>query len=207
MIKLASNLYQFISRRFLNNSYLIVDGSNCLVVDPSFNDQEITDFVSKQHLTLRGILLTHGHYDHVGNTFNLAIKHNVRVYIHELEKNIIEHDNFAVELGIQPHIQTDLIDYYQTNSLVVEPFKLDILAQTGHTPGGVSIKYQNYVFSGDSVFYDAIGRTDLKHGNQSDMKKSLIQFLKTYNNQDLILPGHGRTALLGEIKDINPFLK
>jgi glyoxylase-like metal-dependent hydrolase (beta-lactamase superfamily II) len=177
------------------------------VIDPSFNEIKINDHIAKHSLTLVGIILTHGHYDHIGNGFDLAKQHHVKIYAHREEKSIVETNHLASELGKKPNIDTSLIEYFSGKSLTIDIFTFDVLLLKGHTPGGVCLKYHNYVFSGDVIFYDSVGRTDLFSGNTTDMNESIKKFKQYYNDDDLVLPGHGPNGFLKDIKSVNHFFK
>jgi hydroxyacylglutathione hydrolase len=77
----------------------------------------------------------------------------------------------------------------------------------GHTKGSICIQYQNRLFSGDTLFADSIGRTDLYSGNMNDMKQSLRLLSERLSNQTVVYPGHGESKKWQEIKEVNPYLK
>jgi glyoxylase-like metal-dependent hydrolase (beta-lactamase superfamily II) len=178
------DLVIFIDRKFYNNTYLLINGNTCVVIDPSFNEDKINDYLSKKSLTLVGIILTHGHYDHIGNGFTLAKQHQVKIYAHVEEKTVIEEHHFASELGCVPNIDIALIKYFSGKTLVIGEFTFNVLLFKGHTPGGICLKYHDYVFSGDTIFYNSIGRTDLLLGNMNDMNESIKKFKHSYDDND-----------------------
>jgi glyoxylase-like metal-dependent hydrolase (beta-lactamase superfamily II) len=183
-VKIGNDLNIFIDRRFLVNSYLLTNEHNCIVIDPGLNDNVIDNFIIKNQLTLVGIILTHAHYDHIGNSFALAQKYTVRVYLQQDDKTTIEKYHFANELNMTPNINYDLIQYFKGNTLTINQFTFNVLLTKGHTPGGVVLKYHHYVFSGDTVFYDSIGRTDLSLGNMKEMQQSLKMFKEYCDDVD-----------------------
>jgi glyoxylase-like metal-dependent hydrolase (beta-lactamase superfamily II) len=183
-MKIEKDLKIFIYRRFLVNSYLVIKNQTAVLIDPGLNANTIETYLGEHKLKLLAIILTHAHYDHIGDTFTLAQKHQIKVYLHQDEKMIIEKYHFAKELNMQVYIDCSLIQYYATNELKIGNLSFDVLLLKGHTPGGVALKYHNYVFSGDTVFYDSIGRTDLALSDPTQMQKSLKFFLNHYNDND-----------------------
>jgi glyoxylase-like metal-dependent hydrolase (beta-lactamase superfamily II) len=175
-MKIGNDLNIFVDRRFLVNSYLLTNDKSCVLIDPGLNDVLIEKHIKEHKLDLKGIVLTHAHYDHIGNTFRLAKEFNIKVYLYRDEKPIIEHHHFAKELNMETNIDYDLIQYYSGDSLAIDLFNFNVLHLKGHTPGGVALKYHKYIFSGDTVFYDSIGRTDLALGNIDEMNQSLRKF-------------------------------
>jgi glyoxylase-like metal-dependent hydrolase (beta-lactamase superfamily II) len=183
-MKIGNDLNIFVDRRFLVNSYLLTINNTCLIIDPGLNDQSVDNYIKEHHLKLLGIVLTHAHYDHVGNAFLLAKKYGIKIYLHQAEKLTIEQHHFGKELNMIVNIDYDLIQYFHGDKLTIGEFTLAVLLLKGHTPGGVALKYHNYIFSGDTVFYDSIGRTDLALGNMSEMYESLKMFVKYCRDTD-----------------------
>jgi glyoxylase-like metal-dependent hydrolase (beta-lactamase superfamily II) len=183
-MKTFNDLKIFIDRKFLVNSYLVIKNNEAVLIDPGLNDEVITNYLNTNNIKLLGIILTHAHYDHIGNTFEMAKHLHINVYLHNDEKPIIEKHHYAQELNIPHNIQYDLIKYFNGSKLTIGSFTFDVLLLKGHTPGGVALKYEHYVFSGDTIFYDSIGRTDLALSNINDMKNSIKIFLQHYHDDD-----------------------
>jgi glyoxylase-like metal-dependent hydrolase (beta-lactamase superfamily II) len=183
-MKIGNDLKIFVDRRFLVNSYLLTIEKTCVLIDPGLNAKAIESFIQANHLILVGIILTHGHYDHIGNTFDLARKYQVQVYLHQDEKLVVERHNFAKELNLPIDIDFNFIQYFQDVTLTIGKFVFSILLLKGHTPGGIILRYHNYLFSGDTVFYDSVGRTDLMLGDPKQMEASLKLFYKYCNDTD-----------------------
>jgi glyoxylase-like metal-dependent hydrolase (beta-lactamase superfamily II) len=80
-----NDLKLFVDRRFFTNTYLLYKNNKCVVIDPSINDDKIISFLQQHNLKLVGIILTHAHYDHIGNSFTLAKQHDVKIYISKYE--------------------------------------------------------------------------------------------------------------------------
>jgi len=113
----------------------------------------------------------------------------------------------ASAMNQESYINQSLLVKFNSKELKINNFIFKILLTPGHTPGSVCYQYNSYVFDGDLVFYDAIGRSDLHHSNPRHLFLSIQNFLRTYSNDFYIFPGHGKYAQLIEIKQNNPFFK
>lgn len=193
------------------NSYCLRKQSHIVVIDPGFNGDAIMKFVSEKELTIDAVLLTHGHFDHIKDIELLAKHQSFDLYISVPDKSLLYHDNqnYASAFNSSFHLPNNLvvkmIKDNETIHLLNEPFLC--FYTPGHTKGSICIQYQNRLFSGDTLFADSIGRTDLYSGNMSDMKQSLRLLSERLSNQTIVYPGHGESKKWQEIKEVNPYLK
>jgi glyoxylase-like metal-dependent hydrolase (beta-lactamase superfamily II) len=209
---MKTNLYNkdltiFTSRGMQNNTYVLTNNQKCIIIDPSTNDVEVERLIQNSKLTPVGIILTHAHYDHIGDSFRLAKLYNIKVYLHTSEKIILEKYHMGEYLNMKIFIDMEYTTFFNTKILKIDNFSFDVLLTPGHTPGGIILKYKHYVFSGDTIFYDSVGRTDLPHSNAIAMQQSIQAFKHIYSKGDLILPGHGKIGLYEDVLQHNPFLK
>lgn len=160
------------------NCYLLIKGSDCLVVDPGDDYQVIVDNIA--NLNVIGILITHSHFDHVGALGELKDKYKVRVYNKE---NLEEKE-------------------YQ-----IKDFVFDVIYTFGHTDDSVTyyFKKEKAMFVGDFIFKESIGRYDLPTASYEEMKSSLNK-IKAYPEDSIIYPGHGETTTLKYEKKYNSYL-
>lgn len=181
------------------NCYLVYEEGTkqCLVIDPGFEPETITTFLEKAQLTPEAILLTHGHFDHVGGVKQLVEATGVPVYLCALDTAM-------------PHPLTAGPLYYthtleEGSVLSLAGLTLQVLHTPGHTPGSVCFVCQDVIFSGDTLFAGSCGRTDLPGGSWRTLMESL-QRLARLEGDFRIFPGHGEsTTLLGE-KQYNPYM-
>ena len=178
-----------------NFTYIVgdKDAGDAFVVDPSALQTEILKELKAEKLALKGILLTHGHYDHVVD----VDKAEVPVYLSEAEAS-----------WYTPHVK----EYVRTvdgQKISLGAFTIACLSTPGHTPGCQSFLVEGNLFTGDTLFVDAVGRTDIPGGSSASLFKSL-QRIKQLPDTTMIWPGHHYGALthemLGELKKHNSFL-
>jgi len=165
---------------FLNtNCYILIKGNDCLIIDPGDESDKIINEVG--NLNVVGIIITHYHFDHIGALDEIKNKYNVLVYdINNLEEK-----------------------EYNINN-----FKFEVIHTKGHHDTCITIYFKNekVMFTGDFLFKESIGRTDLKTGNDLEMKKS-IDKIKKYSKDITIYPGHGDISTLEHEYKYNYYFK
>ena len=167
-----------------------------ILIDPgldfSSEAKPIFDYIASNKLTVKFIVNTHGHDDHIKGNVLFQQKLNVPTCIHTLDAHFIEGAEKVVLL--------------EDGSLVVFGDQtLKVMHTPGHTPGSICIVGEKLVFTGDTLFASGIGRTDFPGGSMTDMRLSL-QKLVQLPDVLLVYPGHGETSSIGEEKRVNPFL-
>ena len=183
-----------------NFVYLIAcpETREAVVVDPGWEPETIFEAAQKDELKLKGVLLTHSHFDHVNGVEGLLKKVDVPVYIHEKEAFVLK--NF----------DSNLKKVKGEDTLQVGQIKIRFLHTPGHTPGSQCFFVQNSLVSGDTLFIDYCGRCDLPGGNVEEMFRSLSR-LRQLDDQVILYPGHHyseiSTSTFGREKKDNPYLK
>lgn len=160
MIKsLEKNLIVFNDNINDNNAYMLIEHGHCIVIDPSSYGQIIENYINEHKLIFDGILLTHGHFDHIESANELMTKFKVSAYCHKLDEIVVNKYNCA-DMMSSPNFKplSDSYIYFNQNELKIKNFKLEVLFTPGHTAGSVCYRYQRYFFTGDTIFYDSIGR-------------------------------------------------
>ena len=182
------------------NCYIIHDeqSTSCCVVDPGYEADTILDKLSELGLTLEAILLTHGHYDHVGAVRDLAADTGCQVWL------------CADDLSLPTNLTAGKLYYTQTyaegSQLNLAGLDISVLQTPGHTPGSVCLLVEDTLFSGDTLFAGSCGRTDLPGGSCADMQASLKRLSQIEANL-WVLPGHGESTMLASEKKYNPYLR
>ncbi|MDP3791177.1 MAG: MBL fold metallo-hydrolase [Candidatus Omnitrophota bacterium] len=187
------------------NCYIVADNvtNNAFLIDPGGEPDRIKDALKKRGLSPKFIINTHGHGDHIlGNGY-----FDIPVYVHRLEKDFLidPNKNLSGMFGFffKSPKATKLLEDGEKISL--DNLKLEILHTPGHTPGGISIKLDGVVFTGDTLFAGAIGRTDLPEGSEELILKSIKEKLFVLDDDVVVYPGHGPKSTIGEEKRTNPF--
>ncbi len=188
------------------NCIILWDGCVALVVDPGQDAEDILAFLSARGLELKAVLLTHGHFDHVGGIPGLlAANPGVPVYAHPSDWVMFGHPmnrNPPDYPGTER--PADLRDIRQI--MVDFPaFGFKVLETPGHTPGSVCIKSGDLLLSGDTLFAGSCGRTDFPGGSMADMRKSLAA-LAGLPPGTAVVPGHGPSTTIGHEIANNPFM-
>ena len=200
---------------YQENTYLIFDDSKeAVIIDPgnyeAYENELISKFIDENKLQLKKIILTHCHIDHcLGNKY-LNEKYGAELLIpfdeRDLYKNV---ENIATLFGFANYSHLDENEYLkEKDKIEFGDIKLDVLFLPGHSPGHLAFyfKNDNVCFSGDVLFYNSIGRTDLPGGDHDTLINSIKNKLFLLNPNTIIYPGHGqKTTLKNEMKD-NPFL-
>jgi glyoxylase-like metal-dependent hydrolase (beta-lactamase superfamily II) len=193
------------------NSYMLIKQGSVIVIDPGLNGDEILSMMKDKALKLEAILLTHGHFDHIRDITKLLEVHSCDIYIHEADHENLYHSkkNYASSFG-----QSFTLDKSFTIKTIEDNDDICILDESikvihtpGHTFGSVMFQYNDQIFSGDTIFYDGIGRTDLFSGNFNAIRRTINMIKNTVSNQSTFWPGHGPHGLLKDIKKVNRFLQ
>ena len=184
---------------YMTNCYILRQeaSSKCLIIDPGYEAGRILSVLQQKQLEPEAILLTHGHFDHVGAVQDLAAETDCDVYIAE------------ADLSLPPMITNGKLYYTHTypasGTLNLAGLAIRILPTPGHTPGSVCLLVEDTMFSGDTLFQGSCGRTDLPGGSWEQIAASL-KTLAALPGDYRVLPGHGGETTLDRERQSNPYL-
>ena len=197
------NIKSFIYNNFyeLNaNTYVVYDGSECIVIDSGKDNNDVIDFIKENHLFLKGVLLTHGHFDHIQGLPTLLKEFDVPVYIHKDDECLLtsSHLNGSDRFSRQDII-LNIKTVTFTDGEVINLLKslIEVIATPFHTRGSSCfyLKDNKILFTGDTLFEGAIGRTDFAASVPELIHDSLSKLVKL-DGDITIYPGHGPSCLL-----------
>jgi len=196
--------------------YLIENEGKGILIDPADEGSFLLEELQRKNIELEALFLTHGHFDHcmAAGEIQLAFggvvetPHGVSVpslYMNKKDQFLIDRLESTAEhfLGYKPIIiPPKLIKYFDFGEFQISNLKFQILSSPGHTPGGVCYYFpeEKIIFTGDTLFAGAIGRTDLSYSNKKDLWRSLKSIL-ALPEETTIYPGHGESTYIGEEKD------
>lgn len=190
-----------------NNNYLVIDKSSkeAALIDCSHMDESILLELKKHNATLKYVLLTHGHFDHISGLNNLPSETKVLMHSADMEW-IKEVNNYLPMLGM-PSMDIPKIDRYINDEEIISlgKSKIKVIHTPGHTQGGVCFYVNENLFSGDTIFKESIGRTDLPGGDYDQIIDSIQQKILTLPNDTIIYPGHGKTTTVAWEKEHNNY--
>lgn len=191
------------------NSYIVcTDSKNAVLIDAPDNADYIISQLSYNELTLKKVLLTHGHFDHIGAVYDLAEKTGCEVYIHSGDINKLYDADLSlasnhIESPFKPY--KDAIAIEDGDIITQDEIKFEVVSTPGHSSGSVCYICGEVMFSGDTLFYRSIGRTDLIDSSTTAMIKSLKR-LKEIDFDFTVYAGHGIPTSLFDEKIFNPYL-
>jgi hydroxyacylglutathione hydrolase len=194
------------------NCYILACQETMLaaVIDPSWDGRSIAATADERGYEISHILLTHSHFDHVGGLAELKAETAVSIYIHPDAVTMLSMANQAANhwgMTIPEPPQPDKM-LSDSQTLTVGNIKLEVLYTPGHAPGHVAFYLPDYqvLFSGDALFRQGIGRTDLPGGDMATLLRSIRDKLLPLPDQTQVLSGHGPATTIGDEKKWNPFL-
>lgn len=194
------------------NCYIVWDESSkdAAVIDPGYPDERVTDLIKRENLSVSKILLTHGHFDHIGG-LDMMRKAcpEAKTYIHEADADCLSSagKNLSTMAGRQMVFEPAECLMKNGDSIAIgQDDVLKVLHTPGHTEGGVCFIGKEVVFSGDTLFQGSIGRTDFPGGDYETMMRSLDKLMQMGDGRR-IYPGHGEETDLAFERRMNPFVR
>ncbi len=195
------------------NAYLLADETtgNAMIIDPAAEPDVLIGELKKREWTLRTVVLTHGHADHIGAVNALRAAYpEVTVVMHAADADYLSDPRLNLSAYLEGPVTCEAADSYvrEGDVIALDGIRLEVLETPGHTPGGISLYAADeaVVFSGDALFNGSIGRTDFPGGSLETLLDGIRAKLLTLPEDTVVLSGHGPATTVGEEKQWNPFL-
>jgi len=195
-------------------AYIVGDEASgeALVIDPAANVDGLISEAQKKGFTIKYIVNTHGHVDHISGNQDMKKKTGAQIIIHEADADMLVSTPSMVlrMFGAKPSPPAD-ITVKEGDTISVGKVTLRVIHTPGHTPGGMSLYMDGYVFTGDTLFVGGVGRTDLPGGSWSVMSSSIREKLLSLPDDTVVLPGHNYgpspTSTIARERKANMFLR
>jgi hydroxyacylglutathione hydrolase len=206
-------LKELVVGMFASNCFIVGSESDKkgIIIDPGADASAIVNAVREAGLSIELIVATHNHVDHVGALRQVKEATGAPYAVHEADAESLMPDVFGRMLGVMmsrslkapPKPDRLLRD---GDVIEVGDLEFSVLHTPGHTPGGISLRGDGFVFSGDTLFNFGIGRTDLSGGDYATLMNSIVTKLMVLPDETVVYPGHGPKTTIGTERRMNPFL-
>lgn len=205
------NLETIVLGMVQTNCYIISSPQlkEAIVIDPADNPARILQYLKANDLVCKGILLTHGHFDHILAARELSEATGAPIHAHEAEAALLSDPlmNASSEIRRECSLKPEVLLKDQ-ELLNLAGFPIKVIHTPGHTGGGVCYYFNGYgvLFSGDTLFYEDIGRSDLPTGNHKQLVESIVNKLMILEDMVRVYPGHGISTTIGHERENNIYL-
>ncbi len=195
------------------NSVLVSSGDNCVIFDAWGRADDWDNLLKSRGLKLQAIYATHGHGDHISAAPELARRHHVPWFLKNEDIPLILWKREMLDSWGLPRIADDFIPPQDLNvgwMKILGDIDMEIIASPGHSRGGVMFYFPEYkiLLSGDTIFHDGVGRTDLPGGDESKLRQSISNLVaRNLPDDTYVVHGHGGDSMIGTLQKYNPYFK
>ena len=195
------------------NTYVVYDdlSKDAFIVDPGEKSFDVLNFVVGRGLRVRAVVATHGHFDHVLGVDFLRNSLGAEFYMHSDDVDVAYWSGelarrWGIEVGSIPKPDKTLCD---GDVLELGSIKIGVVHTPGHSPGSTSLYVESIktLFTGDTLFREAVGRTDLLGGSEEMLKQSIRRIFRVFPLETVVYPGHGPFTTLGHEYERNMFVR
>lgn len=202
---------RFVLGDFATNCYVIHNGREALILDPAVGSGDLQEWIEKKGLSVQYIVNTHGHIDHIGgNAFFKEAFPSAALAIHDYDLVYLARPDLNLSQEIlRPFIAPlpDVVFQGDETHLLLGHHVVEILLTPGHTPGSVCLFFpeEGWLFSGDTLFWGSVGRTDLPGGSFRDLVMGLERIFGRFPDSVQVFPGHGPFTNIGTERQTNAY--
>jgi glyoxylase-like metal-dependent hydrolase (beta-lactamase superfamily II) len=185
------------------------DTLECAVIDPGAEADKILSVIDQKNLKPTLLINTHGHVDHIGANRDIKDTFDIPLTIHEADRRILEsaiQSGLGFFLGAKKSPPPDRF-MEEGDELKIGNTSLKVMHTPGHSPGSVSLMGDGILFSGDTLFFGGVGRTDLPGGSWAELERSIRERIFTLALETLVLTGHGPATTVDQETKFNPFIR
>ena len=185
------------------NCYVVTNEKTleCVVIDPGDESNSILDYLESDNLKCRAVMLTHGHYDHVGAVDTIAEETGAPVYMNERDDA-----RRGTDVHFPYRLRENGKSYDDGDVIEAAGLRFEVIATPGHTPGGVTLRCEDALFTGDTLFKGSCGRTDLPGGDMMTELRSLRRLCELPGDYE-VYPGHMDSSTLEREREFNYYCR
>lgn len=181
------------------NCYFVINNDECIVIDPATSFEKIINFAKQRNLKIAAVILTHGHFDHVGACKKLQ-ENGIKIYCSAVEAKELINNPKLLGLRESMFFEPDYL-IFDGEELNLIGLKIKCFLTSGHTIGSMSYLIGDNLFCGDTIFAGgSYGRCDLYSGDFEKIKHSINKIIFSLNDDTKLYPGHGKSSFVGKEK-------
>ncbi len=199
------NIKRLVLGPIRTNCYIVYneDTKECIVFDPASESEKIREYIEEEKLILKGIFLTHGHFDHIGGATKYQKAYNVPLYCHEDEEDLVQSFELNLSMAFGDCVIAVPNEVLRDNQTVmICGFEVKVIHTPGHTKGSccylIKSDDDQVLISGDTLFAGSHGRVDFPTGSMAQITRSITEKLLCLDETLLVLPGHEFETTIGE---------
>ena len=186
-----------------SNCYILSEADKAIIIDPGYESDDVIRYIKKQNFSVEAIYITHGHFDHVGGVKQLKDLISCMVYAPIKDKIWMgksSYNQLGYEIPVDVWVKD--LDTFEAIGLTFTVYETP-----GHSEGSTVLSVDHILFSGDTLFYQSIGRTDIPLSDPQAIYRSVKRMYQLFEEDIMVYPGHGRTTDIGHEKKFNPFVR